>query len=87
MTCSILFPDSLSVTGPNAEFVHEGSKSHTGSYSQTPLIAQELPCYSVVMLRAWVCLFPSAGNRERQWEQRKGNGALQLCKKYPRLEA
>lgn len=83
MTSIVLLPNSLPVVGSKAEFVHEGDKSYSGSCRQAPFTAQELPCYGVVTLRAPVSVFPSVGNREKQWEQGKGNGALELCKKYP----
>lgn len=85
MTSIVLLPNNLPVVGSKAEFVHEGDKSYSGSCRQAPFTAQELPRYGVVMLR--VCVFPSVGNREKQWEQGQGNCALELCKKYPRLEA
>lgn len=87
MTFIVLLPDSPPVVGPKAEFAYEGNKSCSDSCSQAPLAAQELPCYGIVTLRAPVCLFPRGGNRENQWEHGKGNGALELCKKYPRAEA
>lgn len=88
ITPIILPCNSLPVQGPKTEFVHEDNESCSGSCSRAALSTQELSCYGLVMLRALVCLFPSARNKEEQWEQgEKGEWFTGVVRKVPRLEA